>query len=82
MGSTSGVLLVARGLFGSSGREGKEEEIFSLCEAGKGEVDCLKELLRVEGIDVNKQDVEGQTALHWAVKKMENLMSEKRHRYM
>ena len=48
----------------------------------EGHVECVKALLQVKGIDVNAGDRDGRTALMWAVKKFENLVSGKLPQYI
>ena len=44
-------------------------------------METVKALIE-EKADVDKEDEQGRTPLFWAVKKMENLMAEKRPRFM
>ena len=76
--SLVGVVLVG-------GRE--QEEVFlcfsrSLSEVPIGDVDSVKTLVQVKGIDVNAADGFGCTALMYAVKKFENLVSGKQPQYI
>ena len=47
-----------------------------------GHVECVKALVQAKGIDVNAVDQDSQTALIWAVKKFENLVSGKLPQYI
>ena len=47
-----------------------------------GDVDCVKTLVQVKGIDVNAAAGNGWTALMHAVKKFENLVSGKQPEYI
>ena len=79
------VFFVRGGGGGRSGKAGGEGlSFFShrfLSEAANGGVECVKELFKAKA-NVDKVDKQGRTALLSAVNKMENLMSEKRPRFM